>query len=386
MNRGPTKSVITGTAVLSPLADSPSALLQALLDGKEALTTLDETPVATARIADFDVGRYANARGMRVYNRATRVGIAVAQLALRDAGVAVVPEDLGVVAGWGFAHLDTLMEYDRGLVIDGVQRTNPALMPLALPSAPGAVTALALGAKAFSVTLSDGALSSLDGIGLGARLIAQGRAQVCVVLSSLAHSEALLVSGWRAGVLAPVAGVRVFDRASAGSGLGEGAAAIVLESEAHARARGANFRGRVLAQASRFDSAALLRASHWAFGNVGLRAHDLALVSAGAAGVPSADAAEARALVDVLDGAPVPVMAVKSSLGDLGEAGGLVQTVIALQVLRAGQAPPILRFEQPAVPGLHYTRMPTVVGAGIALVSNIYGGAASALLVEGAHE
>lgn len=379
-------AVITGTAVLSPLADSPSALLQALLDGKEALCTLAETPAAAARIADFDVGRYANARGMRVYNRATRLGIAVAQMALRDAGVEVAPEDLGVVAGWSFAHLDTLMEYDRGLVIDGVQKTNPALMPLAIPSAPGAVTALALGAKAFSITLSDGALSSLDGIGLGARLIAQGRAEVCVVLSSSAYSEALLLSGWRAGVLAPVADVRVFDRASGGSGLGEGAAALVLESEAHARARGAKMCGRVLAQASRFSSAALLRASHWVLGHAGLRARELGLVSAGAAGVPRADAAEARALVDVLDGAPVPVMAVKSRLGDGGEAGGLMQTVLALQALHAKQAPSIARLDQPAVPGLNYVRASTALGTGAALVTNIHRDAASALVIEACHE
>lgn len=380
------KTVITGTAVLSPLADTPTALLQALLDGKEALTTSAEAPVAVARIADFDVGRYANARGMRVYNRATRLGIAAAQLALRDAGVEAAPEDVGVVAGWSFAHLDTLVEYDRGLVIDGVQKTNPALMPLAIPSAPGAVTALALGAKAFSITLSDGAVSSIDGVGLGLRLIAQGRARVCVVLSSAAFSEALLLSGWRAGVLAPLGDVHVFDRASGGSGLGEGAAAVVLESEAHAQSRGARVRGRVLAQTSRFGRAPLLRAGHWVLGQAGVRAQDLALVSAGAAGVPRVDAAEAQALVDLLDGAHVPVMAVKSALGDLGEAGGLVQTVTALHALYAGQAPAIARFDQPAISGLHYARAATALGAGAALITNVHNAAASALLIKAHHE
>ena len=54
-----------------------------------------------------------------------------------------------------YAHLDTAIEYDRSLVTVGIQQTNPALMPLAIPSAPGATLALAFGAKAFSITLAN---------------------------------------------------------------------------------------------------------------------------------------------------------------------------------------------------------------------------------------
>ncbi len=386
------KALITGTAVLSPLADDPRALVQALLDGRDGLSTLTEpAPVAGARIANFEAGRYANVRGMRIYNRATRLGICAAVLALRDAGLekGVLPEDLGVVAGWSFGHLDTLMEYDRGLVMEGVQRTNPALMPLAIPSAPGAVTALALRAKAFSITLSNGALSGLDGVGLAARLIAQGRAQICVVVSSAAHNEALLLSAWRAGALARPEDVRVFDRRSVGCAWGEGAAALVLESEAHARGRGVPVQGRVLAQASRFAGdgvAALRRAGQRALTAAGVRAHELRLVSACAAGLPQGDASEACALIDLLDGAPIPVMAIKSTLGHSHEASGLMQTVLALQALAVQQAPPIARLLEPTVPGLHYVRHATGIATGPALITALApSGAASALIIAGEH-
>ncbi|MBC8133090.1 MAG: hypothetical protein H7X95_08930, partial [Deltaproteobacteria bacterium] len=99
---------------------------------------------------------------------------------------------------------------------------------------------------------------------------------------------------------------------------------------------------------------------------------------------PFADASEARALRQTLaaTASATPVIAVKASLGEAMDAGGLVQTLVALSALRSGQAPPIPLLEDPAVSGLRYLRTASDVAGEHALVTSTSStGACSALVV-----
>jgi 3-oxoacyl-(acyl-carrier-protein) synthase len=384
-----TPVAITGMAVITPLGDTLPLLGEALGAGRSAVADLPEIEgAAGALVSGFEASRYAKARGMRLYSRATQLGISAARLALLDAGLdGTDGTDLGLIASFGFAHLETLVEYDRGLVTRGVQQTNPALMPLGLPSAPGAVTAIAFSAQAFSVTLSDGGAGGLDALGLAARLLGQGRARACVVVSAAAYLPELALSARRAGWLAPRPAVAVFDRRSRGTAIGEAGVAMVLEPVEKARERGVRPKSLVLAQTSRFArpverrAFALERAARAVLGSSGTSPSDVALASSGANGVPEVDRAEAQALLGVL-GAHTPVIAVKAALGETLEACGLVQTAVASRALATGQAPPIVGLDVPLVPGLDYVTQTRPLRPGPALVTcTSTSGACSALLL-----
>jgi 3-oxoacyl-[acyl-carrier-protein] synthase II len=370
---------MTGVGVLTPLADDLAALGAALRAGRRTITPAAELPdVGEARIADFEATKYANVRGMRLYNRTTRLGICAARLALDDAGLdaAALGEGLGLVLASTYAHLDTLIEYDRGLATVGIQQTNPALMPLAIPSAPGATIALAFGAKAFSITLANDGASGLDALGLGARLVGSGRAAACLVVGAFSPCAELTLSLARAGQLAPADAFRVFDARHRGTALGEAGAAVILERSDHAAARGAVPKGFVRGHASTFAAdpghaeRALHRAATTALAAAGVDRDGVALVSAGAGGVPERDRIEARALAALFkETAPVPVAAIKASLGDSVDGAGLLQALVALEALRAGTAPPIAGLEQPAVSGPAYLTTPTPLTGDVALVT-----------------
>lgn len=380
---------ITGMAVITPLGDTLASLAEALCAGRSAVTSVAEPAGAGgALLSGFDPGRYAKVRGMRLYSRATQLGICAARLALVDAGLdGTDGKELGMVTSFGFAHLETLLEYDRGLVTRGVQQTNPALMPLGLPSAPGAVAAIALSAQAFSVTLSDGGAGGLDALGLAARLLTQERARACVVLSASAHSPELSLSAWRSGYLAPRSAFAVLDRRSRGTAFGEAGVALVLEPVAGARQRGARPKSLLLAQTSRFArpidqrALALERAARAVLSSSGTSPSDVALASSGANGSPAVDRAEAHALLGLL-GAHTPVIAVKAALGETLEAGGLLQSAVAAHALATRQAPPIVGLDVPLVPGLDYATAPRQLRPGPALVTcTSFTGACSALLL-----
>ena len=385
---------ISGVGLITPLGDTLAGVGEALRSGQRAVApAVDLEGAGEARILDFDATRYATIRGMRVYNRSTRLGICATKLALVDSGLdsQVCPsEEFGVVTASTSGHLDTLIEYDRSLVTAGLQRTNPALMPLAIPSAPGAMIALSFGAKAFSMTLSHGATSSLDALGLGARLLESRRARACVVVGMFALCPELSLAASRAGMFAPAEEFRVFDRRSRGTGFGEGAAAVLLERLDDCRNRGATPKAFLHGHGSAFAarphavSSALQRACQAAMRSARISPGDIRLVSAGADGVRKRDRSEATVLVDLLGEAAsrTPIVAVKANLGESLDAGGMIQTLAAVFALRSGTAPPIPALDEPEVPGLRYARGDTPVGGGHALVtSTSTSGACSALVI-----
>ncbi len=385
---------VTGVGVLTPIGDAPDAIFAALCEGRRAIASSSEHGgVGLASIADFEATKYTNVRGLRMYNRTTRLAICATRLALTDAKIdtATFPgDDLGVLMASTYGHLDVLLEYDRSLVANGVQRTNGALMPFAIPSAPGAMVALAFGAKAFSMTLSDGGSSSLDAIALGARWITEGRARACVVVSAFSASADVVRAISRAGLLASTGEVRPFDRRGTGAGLGEAAVAFVLERAEDAMARGAIARGTLRGYAATFatkaenQASALQRASVAALRSADVAADGVALVSASASGAHEVDRAEAEALVAALGAhaSRVPVAAVKGALGETFDTAGALQALVALSAFETKKAPPIAGLEEPEVSGLRYATNEASVESGAALVTSIArNGSCSALVL-----
>jgi 3-oxoacyl-[acyl-carrier-protein] synthase II len=189
-----TAVLVTGIGLLTPLADSLDGVASAWQAGRTGVAESADARPPASRLGAIDTRRYANVRGMRAYARNTQLQICAAQRALDDAGVDVAaldPTRLGVVSASSVSHVETLIEYDGSLVTAGVQGTNPTLMPLALPSAPGALTALSFGAKAFAITLCDGGASGLAALGLGARLLRERRADLCLVVSAFTECDEL---------------------------------------------------------------------------------------------------------------------------------------------------------------------------------------------------
>jgi 3-oxoacyl-[acyl-carrier-protein] synthase II len=385
---------ITGLSAFTPFGVGAGVIEAALREGRVGIEPAADRPeIGVGKIRDFDPQRYANVRGMRVYSRATQLEICAAFVALADAGLsseALDAREVGLVTASSFSHLETLIDYDRGLTTLGMQRTNPTLMPLGLPSAPGAATALSLPAKAFSITLNDGGASGLAALGLAARVLAAGRASVCVVAGAFSLFPELLSSAFRAGQLSSSERYAVLDRDASGIAFGEAAAALVLESAERASARGRVPFGFVRAEASRFAATpnelgrSLGRAGAAALRHAELGSEHLAFACVGANGATADDEAHAQALVSVLGahGGRVPLLAPKANLGESLDPSGLVQAIVALSALRTRVAPPIAGLTRPRVAGLCYPSRPTELGAGAALLTaTSLSGSCSALVL-----
>jgi 3-oxoacyl-(acyl-carrier-protein) synthase len=174
--------------------------------------------------------------------------------------------------------------------------------------------------------------------------------------------------------------VRPFDARRDGSLFGEGAGALALERETTAAARGALILGEVLGSGSacageelfdiRPDGDGMARAIVAALTDADCAPGDVGLIVASGDGTRASDAAEAVAIRRVFGEAMPPVTAFKWAIGHLGAAAGLLEAVLALAALRAGEVPGIatLHALDPACAPLAVSSAPQEPRGDIALL------------------
>jgi 3-oxoacyl-[acyl-carrier-protein] synthase II len=158
--------------------------------------------------------------------------------------------------------------------------------------------------------------------------------------------------------LDPQKASRPFDSNRTGMVLGEGAGSVILESLPVAQARGATIYGEVLAASSSCVAGRRQIANRrQAVENVlksllaasGLKPEDIGHINAHGLGTRTCDTEESQA-IQVLFGSrskPVPVVAIKSSIGNIGAAGGVVEMIASLMAMKHGHLFPAKNHETP---------------------------------------
>ena len=135
-----------------------------------------------------------------------------------------------------------------------------------------------------------------------------------------------------------------FDVGRAGTLLGHAAVALIIERESVARARGAATLGTLLLCESinaTSSPAALAVATQRALEFAGRPPQ---FWWAHGAGSVSADLAECQTVAPLVRG---PTTGTKGTIGNTGEAAGLVDVVLAAEALRRGQIPPVGLLQKP---------------------------------------
>jgi nodulation protein E len=236
-------------------------------------------------------------------------------------------------------------------------KVHPMTVPRAMMSAPASAIAMEWGVTGAVFATTSACASSGHAIVQGAGLIASGMADLAIVGGSEAMATPGGMKSWDALQATSEVTCRPFSIDRDGMVIGEGGAAMVIERLSHAKARGAT----PIATLAGFGMSS--DAFHWtqpslegpvasmtqACGPAGLTQMDQVLISAHGTGTPLNDKNESAAIHAVFGERAMnhPVIATKSAHGHVIGASAALQTVIALQALRDGFAPPVLNYLGP---------------------------------------
>ena len=156
----------------------------------------------------------------------------------------------------------------------------------------------------------------------------------------------------------PANACRPFDKDRCGMVIGEGAGALILEELGSAQQRGVPILAEVIGHNSstviETDGTArcgqaLAHALRLALNNAKLSPQELGHIHAHGISTQQGDLQEARAIEEELGNhrEQVPVVAAKSSFGNLGAASGLVEVISSIMAMQKKQLFPILNYQTP---------------------------------------
>jgi 3-oxoacyl-[acyl-carrier-protein] synthase II len=369
----PQRVVITGYGAVTPLGADASTTWTRLVAGESGVTPVDAFDVSdlptkvAGSVRVFDATRYMNPREARRTPRFMQFALAAAQEAIAHAGLSLEAEDhtrVGIELGSALGGLAVIEEQSQVLATRGPGHINPALVPMALASAPACMLSIHLGVHGPVNTPIAACATGILAIVAAGQALCSGRADVVLAGGTDSGLTRLALGGFGrlgASTTGPLEEQRCapFDAHRNGTVIGEGAALLVVETLAHAQARGAHILAEVLGfglTADAYQWAApdpsghsAARAMIEAIQASGLTPDDIAWICAHGTGTLLNDPAETEAVKQALgDAAPrVPVVSNKGALGHMMGAAGAVSAVTAIQSMHAGCIPPTINYHTP---------------------------------------
>ena len=390
---GAAGATITGIGLVTPLGLDVGGFFDALCSGRSGLVRPpDGHPVAgileSAGIAPvLDPRTLMPPPEARCLDPFITMAIAAADAALADAALVVGadsdPARTAVVIANSTGGVTTFEQQAVARHERGRTAVSPVLLPGMLPNMATARIAMKHGIRGFSSTIATACASSAYAVAEALRLIREGRADVVVcgagdapllpTISSAFVNARAVATGWAD----PACSSRPFDRRRNGFVLAEGAGVLVVERTAHAVARGAAGYADLLgwgvstdayhATMPRPDGSGAAAAMRDALADAGLTGADVDYVNAHGTSTKLGDAAEVRALLDVLGPAGPAVSSTKAVTGHLLASAGVVEAAATALAICGGLLPPTHNLDEPDGDLDHVVKVPreTVVRAAL---------------------
>ncbi len=388
--------VITGMGWITPLGHDLETVWRRLLAGETTICPTFLFDAGTfpttfsAQVQDFALSRFLDAAGVQRHrdaSRNTQFALAAAEMAWADAGLrgddGLDPTRVGIylgggegpldfenfaaaaVQGWkkgdeGAGHLDTVAWAEvalRRLVKSREAEQDPNLAAGHL--------AVRFNAQGPSLNTLTACAASTQAIGEAMCIIRRGDADVMISGGTHSMIHPLGVTGFnRLTALSTrndtcVTASRPFDRTRDGFVIGEGAGIVILESLEHAQKRGA----RILAEVAGYGSTAdafritdihetgrgAIGAMRNAIEDAGVTVADIDYISAHGTGTEENDKIETLAIRTLFGeyAKKVPISSIKSMVGHLIAAAGVVELITCVLAIRDNTIPPTINYRNP---------------------------------------
>ena len=366
--------VVTGMGMLSPLGNDVPSSWQGILAGRSGIGLIEHMDLSAystrfgGSIKGFDVEQYLPAKEARKLDLFIQYGLAASFQAVRDSGLEITDanrERIGVAMGSGIGGLTNIENSCKALIEQGPRRISPFFVPGSIINMVSGFLSIHLGLQGPNYAIATACTTGTHCIGMAARNIAYGEADVMVAGGSEMAACGLGIGGFAAARALstrnddPAAASRPWDKGRDGFVLSDGAGALVLEELEHAKARGARIYAELIGfgmSADAFhmtsppdDGAGAARCIRNALNDAQLNVEQVQYINAHGTSTPAGDKAEAAAIRSVFgDHAnELSASSTKSMVGHLLGAAGAVEAIFSVLAIQDQVAPPTINLEEP---------------------------------------
>ena len=366
--------VVTGVGAITPIGLSADESFKNAckgVSGIDRITRFDPsnyTVQIAGEVKGFDPTKYVDKKDVKKIDLFSLYAIAATQEAVENASLEIEKENpfrVGVSVGSGIGGLQTIEKYNEALLKRGQKGVSPFFIPVAVINMAAGNIAMKFGFKGPNFSDVTACATGTHSIGLAARCIAYGDADVMICGGTESTITPLALSGF-ANMKAlstrndePQKASRPFDKDRDGFIIGEGAGILVLEEYEHAKNRGAEILAEFVgfgmsddayhftAPDPKGDGATY--AMQMALDDAGLNPEDVDYLNAHGTSTHFNDIIETKAIKRVFGdyAYKLTISSTKSVTGHLLGAAGGVEAVFSVLALKNGIIPPTMNLDNP---------------------------------------
>lgn len=360
---------ITGMGIVSSLGVDTETYYQRVMAGEIAVrpapwaADFEGRKMWWSAAEQFDPRDWLDPRIEAGADIFAQFALAATHQAVRDAEIDFDSERTAVVHGTSIGGGRSMMLAQHALETGGPLAIDRKMPIQIMPNMAAAQTAIHYDLHGPSMTVTTACASSADALGLAARYIENGDADVAIAgategglsLAGGKPDEAFVpalfygynVYGMESFSPDPKRAMIPFDVERSGIVMGEGSGVFILEREEHARARGADIYGFLCGYASIADAShpsSPEASGRWesrvmekALADAGIHPNQVDALVAHATGTPKGDTAEIQAINRVHSAGrekPLPVSSIKGHVGHSGAASGAMAIIAGLMGMR----------------------------------------------------
>ena len=366
--------VVTGLGIVSPVGNDVATAWKNIVEGRSGIGPITHFDASTfpTRIAgevrDFDPATVVAPKDVKKMDPFIHYGIAASVQALADAGLKPHEADeerIGVAVGAGIGGITTIEKTSIAFHEGGQRKISPFFVPSSIINMASGDLSIMLGLKGPNIACVTACTTGTHNIGLAARIIAYGDADVMVAGGTEYTTSGVPMGGFcSARAMStrndePTKASRPWDKDRDGFVLSDGAGVIVLEELEHAKKRGARIYCEVVGFGMSGDAFHMTSPSENGDGaarcmvaalkDAGLNPDQIGYINAHGTSTPAGDLAETQGIKTAFGDAAkkVPVSSTKSMTGHLLGAAGGVEAIFSVLAIRDNVLPPTINLDNP---------------------------------------
>ncbi len=367
--------VVTGLGIISPVGVTVESAWKSIVLGQSGIRFIEDfdtsnfTTKFAGIIKNFNATDYISQKDAKKCDLFIQYGIAAGMQAVQDSGIdkpnGLNLDRIGVIMGSGIGGIGTIENNHQIITTSGPRRISPFFIPASIVNMTSGHLSINYGFRGPNLAIATACTTGTHSIGLAARAITYGDADVMVAGGSEKASTPLGMSGFSAARAlstrndAPELASRPWDVDRDGFVLGDGAGAVVLEEYEHAKRRGAKIYAELIGFGMSSDAFHItlpsgdgaVLAMQLAMQDAHINPESINYINAHGTSTIAGDLEESNAIKKAFGNAiakKILISSTKSMTGHLLGAAGAVEAIFTILALQNQIIPPTINLDTPS--------------------------------------